>query len=208
MTPNYLALRNFLRLAVGLGAVSGLLVSAEIPRDAGFADMIRTPAGIQNTLERCDGHPAFETALANWLETAEPSSPTDRQAVRQTSLRLLQDTTDRQIILGLTDGLLRHALEEIKVNPAIVPEDLARALYTDIARAVRIQRAKIAAVLVPAYGLREDGTVRDQRQVSFLDDFLNLADPSLARHARPPQRLGRSSDNRREQGDQGVGSKR
>jgi hypothetical protein len=98
-------------------------------------------------------------------------------------------------------------LEEIKMNPAIVPEEFARALYTDIARAVRVQRAKAAAVLIPAYGLREDGTVKDERQVSFLEGFLNLADPVLARRARLPQRLGRPPD-RREQSDQGAGSRR
>src|SRR5229473_2017619 len=88
-----------------------LVVSGEIQRDADFAEMIRTPAGIQKALERCDAHPVFETALANWLEAAEPNSPEDRQAVRKTSLRLLQDTSDPQLVLGLIDGLLRHALQ-------------------------------------------------------------------------------------------------
>src|SRR5713101_1107206 len=116
----------FLRLTLLVGRripvilVSGaLVVSGEIQRDADFAELIRTPAGIQSTLERCDGHPVFETALANWLEAAEPASPEDRQAVRKTSLRLLQDTSDQQLVLGLIDGLLRHALQDIKMDPAI-----------------------------------------------------------------------------------------
>jgi hypothetical protein len=209
MTPTCQASQYFLRLAVTLGAISGLIVCAEIPRDTNFADLIRTPAGIQSALERCDGHPIFETALANWLEMAEPSSPADRLAVRQTSLRLLQDTTDPQLILGLSDGLLRHALVDIRMDPAIVPEEAARALYADIVRAVRGQRSKVMAVLVPAYGLRDDGTVTNQRQVSFIDDFVNLADTRLAHRARPPQRrLLNSADNSREQSDRGAVSKR
>src|SRR2546421_6068047 len=187
--------RHALRLAVTLAAISGSRVSAEIPQDADFAAMIRTPAGIQMSLERCDGHPAFETALANWLESAEPSAREDRLAVRKTSLRLLEDTTDPQLVLGLIDGLLRHALEDLKIDPAIVPQELARTLYADIARAVRARRSKAAAVLVPAYGLREDGTVRNERQASFIEDFLSRADPRLARRARPPQpRIGHSAD--------------
>src|SRR5882762_3281557 len=108
-------------------ASSALLISGQIQRDVDFANLIRTPSSIQRTLERCDGHPDFETALANWLEMAEPTSARDRLAVRETSLRLLEDTTDRQVVLGLSDGLLRHALEDIKRDPGIVPEELARA---------------------------------------------------------------------------------
>jgi hypothetical protein len=146
--------------------VSGALVaSGEIQRDAGFAEMIRTPAGIQSTLERCDGHPAFETALANWLEAAEPASPEDRQAVRKISLGLLQDTSDQQLVLGLIDGLLRHALADIKMDPAIVPADHARALYADIV-AIRGQRSK-ATVLVPALGYgKTDGEGEDRSVLS------------------------------------------
>jgi hypothetical protein len=209
MTPTRQLLPHFLRLALTLVGVSSLLVSAEIPRDADFADMIRTPAGIQNLLERCDGHPVFETALANWLETAEPASPADRQAVRKTSLRLLEDTSDPQLVLSLSDGLLRHALQDIKMDPAIVPEEFARALYSDIAKAVRTHRSKATAILVPAYGLREDGAVRNERQASFLDDFLNLVDTRLVHRARPPQqRIGNSADNSREQSDRGALSRR
>ena len=189
--------------------VSGaLVVSGEIQRDADFAEMIRTPAGIQKALERCDAHPVFETALANWLEAAEPNSPEDRQAVRKTSLRLLQDTSDPQLVLGLIDGLLRHALQDIKMDPAIVPADHARALYADIVKAIRGQRSKATAVLVPAYGLQEDGTLRNERQARFIEDFLSRADPQLARRVRPPRPLGNSADNRREQSDAGTVSTR
>jgi hypothetical protein len=208
MTSTRHVLQYFIKLALTYGAISPLLVSAEIPRDADFADMIRTPAGIQNLLERCDAHPVFETVLANWLEMAEPASPEDRQAIRKTSLRLLEDTNDPQLVLGLTDGLLRHALEDIKRDPAIVPEEFARALYADIAKAVRAHRSKVAAVLVPAYGLLEDGTVKNERQASFIEDFLNFADSRLAHRARPPRRLGNSADNSREQSDLGSGSRR
>jgi hypothetical protein len=209
MTRTRHASHSFLGLAVTLGAIYSLPASAEIPQDADFAAMIRTPSGIQMTLERCDGHPAFETALANWLERAEPTAPADRQAVRKTSLRLLEDTSDPQLVLGLTDGLLRHALDDLKMDPAIVPEEFARALYADIARAVRGRRSKLEAVLVPAYGLREDGTVKNPRQASFIEDFLSLADPRLARRARPPQqRVGHSTETTREQSDLGVVSKR
>jgi hypothetical protein len=174
-----------------------LIISAQIQRDVDFADLIRTPSSIQRTLEHCDGHPDFETALANWLEMAEPSSRWDRQAVRETSLRLLEDTTDRQLVMGLSDGLLRHALEDIKREPAIVAEELARALYADIGKAVKKQKSKATAVLVPAYGLGKDGTVTNERQARFLKDFLNLADPRVAHRVQPPSqhRLGNPAGN-------------
>ena len=185
-----------------------LVISAQIQRDVDFPDLIRTPPGIQRTLEHCDGHPDFETALANWLEMAEPSSPGDRQAVRETSLRLLEDTTDRQLVLGLSDGLLRHALEDINRDPAIVAEELARALYADIGKAVRRQKSKATTAMVPAYGLGEDGTVTNERQASFLEDFLNLADPRVAHRVRPSDRdLGNSARNNRMQGYSGPTSR-
>ena len=177
------------------------ILPAQIQPASDFANLIRTPYGIQRTLEYCDGHPEFETALANWLEVAEPSSPADRQAVRETSLRLLEDTTDRQLVLGLGDGLLRHHLEDVKRDPAIVPKDLARALFASISKAVRRQRYKVLAITVPAYGLAEDGTVTEERQASFLEEFLNLAEPRVAHLVRPSQRgLGDSARNR-EQAD-------
>src|SRR5438445_350478 len=80
-------------------------------RDVDFAEVIKTPVAIQAALERCDGDPAFETAFANWLESAQPRSASERDAIRKTSLRLLEDTTDRQLVLGLIDGLLRHAVD-------------------------------------------------------------------------------------------------
>ena len=188
MIASRLARQYFLRLAVACGTLSAsatLVISAHIQGDVDFAGCIRTRSSIQRTLERCDGHPDFETALANWLEMAEPSSPEDRQAVRETALRLLEDTTDGQLVLGLGDGLLRHALEDIKRDPAIVVEALARALYSDIGKAIKKQKSKATAVLVAAYGLAEDGTVTDQRQASFLESFLNLAEPRVEHRIRP-----------------------
>ena len=188
-----LALPVCARISV-IFAAGMFVISAQTQRDVRFAELIGTPSGIQRTLEHCDGHPDFETALANWLELAEPSSPQERQAVHETSLRLLEDTTDRQLVLGLSDGLLRHALEDIKRNPAIVAEELARALYTDIGKAVNKQKYKAAAVLVPASGLGEDGTVTDERQARFLEYFLNLAEPRVAHRVRPsPFRLEESA---------------
>jgi hypothetical protein len=191
------------RLYISAVFASGVLVvSAQTPSNADFADLIRTPASIQRTLEHCDGHPDFETALANWLERAEPSSPAEREAVRKASLRLLEDTTDRQLVLGLSDGLLRHALQDLNRDHAIVPEELARALYADVGRAVRKQRSKVKAVPVPAYGLAEDGTVKDERQASFLETFLNLAEPGVAHSVAPSQhRLGDSTQASREQAE-------
>src|ERR1700676_4897868 len=181
------ARKNFPRLAVSVGVIfaSGMPgISGPIQRDVDFAELIRTPSGIQRTLERFDGHPEFETALANWLETAGPALPMDRQAVREASLRLLEDTTDRQLVLGLIDGLLRHAMEDIKREPALDPEELARALYAGIRKAAKSK----AAVLVPALGLQEDGTVINERQASFLRSFLNRAEPRVAHGARPSPR--------------------
>jgi hypothetical protein len=181
-------------------------ISAQVQADLDFANLIRTPASLQRTLEHCDGHPEFETALVNWLETAEPSSPSDRQAVRQASLRLLEDTGDGQLVLGLGDGLLRHALGDMKRDQTLVPEKLAHALYADIGQAVKSQKSKAKAITVPAYELGEDGSVTDQRQAGFLEAFLNLADPHVVHMVRP--RLGDSAHNRREQSDRGLASRR
>jgi hypothetical protein len=197
-------------VAVGVifaGATPG--ISGPIQRDVNFAELIRTPSDIQRTLERCDGHPEFETALANWLETAEPSLTADRQAVREASLRLLEDTTDRQLVLGLSDGLLRHAMEDIKRDPALDPEEVARALYADIRKAAAKQKSKATAVLVPALGLQEDGTVTNERQAIFLSGFLNRAEPRVAHRARPsPRGPEQSASGGREQGDRGAVARR
>ena len=197
-------------MAVGVIFAGGMPgISGPIQRDVDFAELIRTPSGIQRTLERCDGHPDFETALANWLETAEPSLPMDRQAVREASLRLLEDTTNRQLVLGLSDGLLRHAMEDIRRDPALDPEEVARALYADIRKAAENRKSKAAAVLVPAFGLQEDGTVTNERQASFLRSFLNRAEPRVAHRARPsPRGLEQSAGSGREQGDRGGVARR
>jgi hypothetical protein len=194
-------------MAVGVIFAGGMPgISGPIQRDVDFAELIRTPSGIQRTLERCDGHPDFETALANWLETAEPSLPMDRQAVREASLRLLEDTTNRQLVLGLSDGLLRHAMEDIKRDPTLDPEEVARALYTDIRKAAK---SKAAAVLVPAFGLQEDGTVTNERQASFLRGLLNRAEPRVVHRARPtPRGLEQSAGGGRVQGDGGAVARR
>ena len=193
------------RLSTSLSVIfasSMFMISAQTTTDADFAGLIRAPASIQRTLENCDGHPEFETALANWLERAEPSSPVDREAVHKASLRLLEDTTDGQLVLSLSDGLLRHALEDMKRDRAIVPEELAHALYADVGRAVRKQRSKAKAIPVLAHGLAEDGTVTDERQASFLEAFLNLAEPRVAHFVVPSQRrLGDSARAGREQAE-------
>src|SRR5258706_9357682 len=110
---------------------------AETEPKVNFADLIGTPAGIQRTLEQCDGNRRFESALANWLEMSEPTALVERLAIREISLRLLEDTTDVQVVLGLSDGLLRHALEDVKRDQTIVPEVLARVLYADIRKAAK-----------------------------------------------------------------------
>ena len=208
MTTPRRARPYFLRLTLLL-AGGALAIPAQVQPDVDFAGLIRTPAGIQATLEHCDGHPEFETALANWLERAEPTSPDDRRAVREISLRLLEDTTNRQLVLGLSDGLLRHALHDIKRDPALAADKLARTLHADIGKAINSQKSKAVAVLAPAYGLGEDGTVTNERQASFLEVFLNLADPRMAHHVRPSERQqGDSAGNRREQGDVKAGSRR
>jgi hypothetical protein len=170
---------------LALLASGTLILSAQTPTNASFADLVRTPANLQIALERCDGNPEFETALANWLETAEPSLPADREAVHKASLRLLEDTNDGQLVLGLLDGLLRHALEDMKRNQTISSEELARALYADIGRAVRAERSKAKAIFVLADGLAEDGTVKDVRQARFLQSFMNISRPRIVRIAAP-----------------------
>jgi hypothetical protein len=163
-------------------------LSAEVKPNPDFADLIRTPAGIQRTLEQCDGNPKFEIDLANWLETAQPPAESDRRAVREISVRLLEDTTNVQLVFGLTDGLLRHALEDVKRDQTIAPEMLARVLYADIRRAIKNKPYKINAVPVPALGLAEDGTVTDDRTAKFLQEFLNLVAPRASYVVRPYER--------------------
>lgn len=163
-------------------------LSAETNTKVEFADLIRTPAGIQRTLERCDGNPAFEISLANWLEMAQPPVLKDRRAVRETSLRLLEDTTNAQLVLGLIDGLLRHALEDVKRDQTIVTELLARVLYADIRKSVKGKLYKAKAIPVPAWGMAEDGTVTDERQARFLQSFIDLTEPGVSHIVRPSER--------------------
>jgi len=182
-TP-YLERRLIICLAISLLPV----FAANTQSGVNFSDRIRTPDDIQKTLEYCDGHPAFETALANWLETTEPSSPEERRAVRETSLRLLEDTTDSQLVLGLSNGLLRHALEDLKRDQKVAPGDLADALHAGIKKAIGKMRSKVEAIAIPAHGLAADGTVADERQAAFLERFLDLAEPRVAHNVRPSER--------------------
>ncbi len=156
-----------------------VVVWAQNQRNVDFAALIRTPADIQATLERCDGHPEFETALANWLETAKPRSLAEEEAIRQTSLRLLEDTTDQQLALGLISGLLQHALAAVKRDPAIIPKQHAQALYADIGRAVRRHKSKAKESAMLASVLGEDLT--DARQAGFVKEFTTLAERPAAR---------------------------
>ncbi len=156
-----------------------VIVWAQSQRNVDFAALIRTPAGIQSTLERCDGDPAFETALANWLETAHPRSAAEREAIRDTTLRLLNDTTDHQVALGLINGLLLHAMEDVKLDPALVPKQHAQALYADIAKAVHQKRSKAKESDVLASALLEG--VTDARQAGFVQEFMKLAEPPAPR---------------------------
>ena len=156
-----------------------VVVWAQSQRSVDFAALIRTPADIQATLERCDGHPEFETALANWLETAKPRSPVEQEALRQTSLRLLEDTTDQQLALGLINGLLQHAMEAVKRDPAIIPKQHAQALYADIAKAVRRHRSKAKESAMLASVLGEGLT--DARQAGFVKEFIALAESPAPR---------------------------
>jgi hypothetical protein len=162
-----------------VGLVIPVLAWGQGQQNVDFAALIRTPAGIQAVLERCDGHPQFETALANWLETALPRSQEEREAIRQTSLRLLEDTTDSQHALGLINGLLRHALDDVKRDPAIVPKQQALALYTDIGKAVRRRRSKAKEAALLASVLAEGLT--DARQAGFVQEFVNLAESPAPR---------------------------
>jgi len=164
------------------------VMAAEIQSGVNFAELISTPEGIQKTLEHCDGYPAFGTALANWLERAEPSSPAERRAVRETSLRLLEDTTDGQHVLALSDGLLRHTLQDVKRNQDVAPAVFADILYADIRNAIGRKKSKVETVAIPAYGLAVDGSVADERQATFLERFLDLAEPKVAHNVRPSQR--------------------
>lgn len=150
-----------------------------------FPEIIKTPAEIQKALERCDGDTGFETAFANWIEMAQPRSPAEGVIIRKTSLRLLEDATDRQTVLGLIDGLLRHALEDVKRDQAIIPQNLADSMYRDIVNAVRKRTYKGEEIAAPAYGLADDGSITEERQARFVERFLNLADPHVARHVQP-----------------------
>jgi|SRR5579872_627070 len=162
-------------VAILAGVLPALGAQSQRPTD--FADLISTPAGIQKTLERCDGHPDFETALANWLAAAHPQTPAERAAIHTTSLRLLEDTADRQLVLGLIDGLVRHALEDLTKDPAIVPAELARTLYSEMRKAVGNQKYKTNLIAVVTRWLADNESVTTGRQAGFLQEFLKLAEP-------------------------------
>jgi hypothetical protein len=162
-----------------------------------FAQLIRTPEGIQKTLERCDGHPDFETALTNWLETAEPRSSAERAAIRTTSLRLLEDTTDRQVVLGLIDGLLRHTVIDLTRDPALVPYDVARSLYVEIYKSVRGQRSKADMIAVVTGWMAEDRSVADARPATFVKEVQKMAEPHWVRRPRVPTNSREAADGER-----------
>jgi hypothetical protein len=175
--------RAYVCVAAILAAMLSALANEKAPA-IDFAQLVRTPDGIQRTLERCDGHPEFETALANWLETAEPRSSAERAAIRATSLRLLEDTTDRQVVLGLIDGLLRHAVGDLNRDPALVPADVARSLYVDICRSVKNQRSKADMIAVVTDWMAEDGSIRANKPATFVKEIQRLAEPHWARRPR------------------------
>src|SRR5262245_25644072 len=160
-----------------------------------FAEVIRTPAGLQAALERCDGDPAFETAFANWLESAHAASRGEREAIRRASLRLLEDTTDHQLVLGLIDGLLRHAVEDLESDGATPPVRVARILYADVGKARKNRKSKPSDIALLAENLLSEGAVTMERQTSFLQEVVNLAEsrqvtrslPSHAKTITPPQ---------------------
>jgi hypothetical protein len=79
----------------------------------------------------------------------------------------------------LIDGLLRHALADLKRDPALVPKQLAQALHADIAKAVNKQRSKAKESAVLAYALAEG--VTDARQAGFVKEFITLAEPPAQR---------------------------
>jgi hypothetical protein len=163
---------------------------AQSPQPFDFAALLKTPAGIQSALERCDGHPDFETALANWLEAAQPRSAEESEAIRKTSLRLLEDTSDPQVVLGLLDGLMRQALSELNRDPAIVPEELAKSLYAAIGRAVGRQPRKWAGFPLLAAGLAEGGAVQGERHAVFVKQLTTIW---ARRRTAPPRPAGPTS---------------
>ena len=146
-----------------------------------FAETIKTPAGIQAALERCDGNPEFETALANWLERTQPQSPEQRDAIRKTSLRLLEDTSDSQVALALLDGMIRQALNDVNRNTSVPPKQAARTLYADIARATGRQPRKSAGIALLTRGLAEDGAVTASGRPDFAKALLSLTTNTSAR---------------------------
>jgi hypothetical protein len=172
---------------LGLGRVA-----AQSSQPIDFAALLKTPSGIQSALERCDGHPDFETALANWLEQAQPRSAEEREAIRKTSLRLLEDTSDRQVVLALLDGLMRQALSDLSRDPAIVPQELAKSLYFAIARAVGRQPQKWAGFPLLADGLTEGGAANGGRHAAFVKELVTMstrrrpAAPRVAGSTSPP----------------------
>jgi hypothetical protein len=177
-----------------LGLFGGVLCLARLPGQSSqpvdFAALLKTPAGIQSALERCDGHPDFETALANWLEAAQPRSAEEQEAIRKASLRLLEDTSDPQVVLGLLDGLMRQALSELSRDPAVVPEELAKSLYSAIGRAVGRQPRKWAGFPLLASGLKEGGAANGERHAAFVKELLTM---SARRRPAAPRLAGSTS---------------
>ena len=97
---------------------------------AGVVAQSQTPASfetLRQALEYCDGHPAYELTLANWLMSAHPRSRGEREVIRWGSAHLFTDTEDRQIALGLANALIEVPLQDLKSDPRANPIELANA---------------------------------------------------------------------------------
>lgn len=144
-------------------------------------EALRTPGGRDSLLQLCDESPAnmagsFEIAAANMLQAIRPSSAEDRRIVRQASLAVLHTTDDRQVALGLTDQLLRYALEDVRQNGAAETRGLAEAVHEDLLNgAVHPEIVSQSVKDLSAFSEPLSGP----RQALFLQQISSLAQPGV-----------------------------
>ncbi|HTM49010.1 MAG TPA: hypothetical protein VL285_10030 [Bryobacteraceae bacterium] len=85
---------------------------------------------------------------------------------------------------------MRQALSELSRDPAIVPEELAKSLYSAIARAVGRQPRKWAGFPLLAAGLAEGGAVQGERHAIFVKELVTI---SARRRPAAPRTAGATS---------------
>ena len=156
--------------AVQIGTAVRILSDAKstaadrLRADAILDDILKIERGFEEFLGACD-NPVTEGLFTGWLETHPGRSAQERKIHRSALLRRLGDTTERQVLVGVMDGLLTIALIDVGEPPA-GPQAIALALHADIRKSIRNsgvnsnrQRAKTNAIPIIVFSIREKGNL-------------------------------------------------